>query len=90
MKPPRVVPPYAKAKPNAQYVIAPTEKSIKFFITMFTEFFDLVKPVSTSMKPGCINITKIPAMRTHRLSTEFIIIDSIYLLLSKTQFNMGT
>ena len=52
---------------------------------MFTEFLDLVNPVSTNIKPGCINITKIPAITTHRLSTEFTIIDSIFSPFIKSQ-----
>jgi hypothetical protein len=33
-------------------------KSIKFFIIIFPVFFDLVNPVSTSVKPACMKTLK--------------------------------
>ena len=46
----------------------PNAKSIRFFIRILQAFFALLKPASSSAKPGCMNITSTPASITHTVS----------------------
>ena len=65
--------PCMRPKPMNQKRIDPSMKSTKFFMRMLAEFFDLVKPASTSAKPGCMKNTSIAAMRTHTVSRLLIV-----------------
>ncbi len=50
--------PNMMAKPTSQNASEPTEKSIRFFMQMFTAFFARVSPVSTMAKPACMRNTR--------------------------------
>ena len=45
-------------KPTAQKAMAPTEKSIRFFIRMLTVFLARVNPDSTRANPACMKNTR--------------------------------
>ena len=65
-------PPNASANPIAQYPIAAIEKLASTFGTIVPAFFMRENPISSSMKPGCMNITKTPATMTQVVSTAGI------------------
>ena len=43
----------------------PMPYTMKFMVMVWAAFLARVKPVSTSAKPACMNITRKPASRTH-------------------------
>ena len=55
--------PNNKLKPIKMNITVPIQKSIKFFMIIFPEFFALVKPASTIAKPACIQNTNAAPMR---------------------------
>ena len=59
--------------PIAQYAIEPTEKSIRFFMIMFTAFLALVKPASTIANPACMKKTRKAAIRVHTVSIATVL-----------------
>ena len=61
--------PNISAKPNAQKTSEPRQKSIRFFMKMFTAFFERVNPASTSAKPACMKNTRIAATTVHTTLT---------------------
>src|SRR3954471_23777202 len=56
--------PKAKANPIAQYMIAAIEKLARIFATTVPAFLPREKPISSSAKPACMNITSMPARIT--------------------------
>src|SRR5436190_11034338 len=56
--------PKAKAKPIAQYMIAAIEKLVRIFATTVPAFLPREKPISSSAKPACIQITSSAATTT--------------------------
>ena len=71
MTPLKVVP-NINPKPNKKKMIEPMEKSIRFFIMMFTAFLARVSPASTMAKPACIKKTKNAAMHVHNMFASFL------------------
>src|SRR3954447_23280675 len=57
------------AKPHAQYASDAIEKFISTFATPAPAFFIREKPISSSRKPACMNITRMAATITHVVST---------------------
>src|SRR6266550_1601022 len=55
------MPPACSAKPTAQYANIAMPYTMKFMVMVCAAFFARVKPVSTSAKPACMNITRKPA-----------------------------
>ncbi len=63
-----LVTPNIRPKPTSQKTRLPTEKSIRFFMSMLTAFLALVKPVSTMAKPACMKNTKKAATHVQTMS----------------------
>ena len=60
------VAPNISPKPMAQKASEPMEKSMRFFIMMFTAFLARVNPDSTRAKPACMKKTRQAATRVQR------------------------
>ena len=68
-------------KPIRINVTVPIQKSIRFFIRIFPEFFALAKPVSTIAKPACIQNTNAAPARNHIPKTKLLTSSLIVLFL---------
>jgi hypothetical protein len=58
--------PNMSPNPMAQKVMEPMEKSMRFFIKMFTAFLARVNPASTMANPTCMKKTSAAAIRVQR------------------------
>ena len=58
--------PNISPKPIRKKESEPAEKSMRFFMQMFTAFLARVRPVSTRAKPACIRNTMHAAMSVQR------------------------
>jgi hypothetical protein len=59
-----------KPQPIAQKTREPMQKSIRFFMRIFVEFFARVRPVSTKANPACMKNTRAPVMTNQIISIE--------------------
>ena len=60
------VTPNIRPNPTAQKASEPMEKSMRFFIMMFTAFLARVNPLSTMAKPACMKKTRAAAISVHK------------------------
>ena len=58
-------PPIWIAKPHTQKANNPKPYTIKFIIMVWFAFLARVRPVSTTAKPACMNMTRKPAINVH-------------------------
>ena len=70
-------PPNASANPHAQYAIEAIEKLSRIFATPAPAFFMREKPISSSAKPACMNITSTPATITQVVLTLDTVSDRV-------------
>ena len=65
-------PPICRPKPIAQKPMTPIEYTKKFIAMVWATFLERVRPVSTSAKPACMNMTKKPHSIVHTRFAEMV------------------
>ena len=63
-------PPHMKANPQTQKPSMPIPYTMKFIDIVWAAFFARMRPVSTSAKPACMNMTRKPAISVQTKLTE--------------------
>ena len=63
-------PPHMKAKPQMKKPIIPMPYTMKFIDMVCAAFLARMRPVSTSAKPACMNMTRNPATSVQTKLTE--------------------
>ena len=62
--------PNISPKPNSQNSDAATRKFAKFLIATLIEFFDRTRPLSSAVKPACMNSTSAAQTSSQPMSTR--------------------